>query len=195
MPFASKFAELNVEMYQANKTLTASHPYGSHWYSWPLEIRPIYYWQGATLGDQKQGNIYLLGNPAVWWGSLVAVISGLILYLYRLKSHSSHSKRVIALLLAAYLMNYLPFATVTRVMFLYHYFFSLIFEIILAIMLWYYILPTLSIRPLSLKTSWLIYGLILAGIAGTFLFFLPLTYGNPLSPAALHLRMWLPTWR
>ncbi len=193
--FLSKFSELNIEMYQANKTLTATHPYGSHWYSWPLEIRPIYYWQGATLDDHRQGNIYLLGNPAIWWGTIIAVISGLILYIYRFKSHSSQSKKVIALLLIAYLMNYLPFATVTRVMFLYHYFFSLIFEIILGVLLWYYILPTISEKPLSPKTCWLLYGLILGIVSITFLFFAPLTYGSPLSQSALQHRMWLSTWR
>lgn len=195
MSFLSKFAELNLEMYQANKTLTASHPYGSHWYSWPLEIRPIYYWQGATLSDQRQGNIYLLGNPAVWWGAFVGVISGLILYLSRIKKQTKHSKKVIGFLAIAYLMNYLPFATVTRVMFLYHYFFSLIFEIILAVMLLYYLLPTISSKPLPPKTSWLLYALILGTISISFLFFLPLTYGSPLSPAALQQRMWLSTWR
>lgn len=108
MSFPAKFAELNLEMYQANKTLTASHPYGSHWYSWPLEIRPIYYWQGSTLSDQRQGNIYLLGNPAVWWGSLFAVISGLILYFWRIKTRSKRSKKVVTLLVLAYLNELSP---------------------------------------------------------------------------------------
>jgi dolichyl-phosphate-mannose-protein mannosyltransferase len=193
--FPDKFIQLNTEMYQANKTLTATHPYGSHWYSWPLETRPIYYWQGASASDQRQGNIYLLGNPAIWWGALVAVMSGIILYIFRIRSHTKRSQKVIFFLVAAYLMNYLPFATVTRVMFLYHYFFSLIFEIILAVMLWFYILPTISIKPLSSKATWGLYAVILSIVSITFIYFAPLTYGSPLSPSELQQRMWLKSWR
>jgi hypothetical protein len=39
MSFFDKFTELNAEMYRANQTLTATHPYGSRWYTWPLEQR------------------------------------------------------------------------------------------------------------------------------------------------------------
>src|SRR3989344_2078192 len=38
-----KFVELNIQMYQSNQRLTATHPYGSRWYSWPFMARPIFY--------------------------------------------------------------------------------------------------------------------------------------------------------
>jgi dolichyl-phosphate-mannose--protein O-mannosyl transferase len=81
------------------------------------------------------------------------------------------------------------------VMFLYHYFFSLIFEIILAVMLWFYILPTISIKPLSSKATWGLYAVILSIVSITFIYFAPLTYGSPLSPSELQQRMWLKSWR
>lgn len=189
--FPAKFVELNREMYIANKTLTATHPYGSHWYSWPLELRPIYYWQGETLANGRQGNIYLLGNPAIWWGSFIAVISGLIVYFARRSKQTNVQTKVILLLVTAYLINYLPFAAVTRVMFLYHYFFSLIFEIILAVLLWDFLSKKSDNKHLI---NYLYIGII-ALITISFLYFSPLTYGLPLTTKGLIQHIWIPTWR
>jgi dolichyl-phosphate-mannose-protein mannosyltransferase len=189
--FPAKFVELNREMYEANRTLTASHPYGSHWYSWPLELRPIYYWQGETLANGKQGNIYLLGNPAIWWGSLAAMISGLIVYFARRSKRSSNQTKTVLLLIVAYLINYLPFAAVTRVMFLYHYFFSLIFEIMLAVILWDFI----SKQSDDEKRTSYIYFAIIGIISLSFIYFSPLTYGFPMTPKDLMQHIWIHTWR
>lgn len=58
-------------MYQQQTQVLPAHPYQSSWWSWPLMIRPIWYfyevWDGAQRG------ILLVGNPAVMWGGLVAV--------------------------------------------------------------------------------------------------------------------------
>ena len=52
-PLMAKFLELNAEMYRSNARLTATHPYSTlppagyqklDWYTWPLMMRPIYYW-------------------------------------------------------------------------------------------------------------------------------------------------------
>lgn len=195
MSFPAKFVELNQEMYQANKTLTATHPYGSHWYSWPLELRPIYYWQGDAQSDGKQGNIYLLGNPAIWWGTLVATICGLIIYFRRGALRKSRNTKGIALILIAYFINYLPFAAVTRVMFLYHYFFSLIFEIILAVLLWDFIAIRLEKTKSNIRLLKVLYIVILAVVALSFIYFAPLTYGSPLSPKGISNHLWIPSWR
>ena len=195
IPFTTKFIELNREMFQANKTLTATHPYGSHWYSWPLELRPIYYWQGDTLADGKQGNIYLLGNPAIWWGTLLATISGLAIYFRRKAIRISRNNKIITFILIAYLINYLPFAAVSRVMFLYHYFFSLLFEIILAVLLWDFIALRLPKTEANMRLIKVVYIVILAVITASFLYFAPLTYGTPLSPKGISNHLWIPTWR
>lgn len=195
MALPEKFIELNVAMFQANKTLTASHPYGSHWYSWPLELRPIYYWQGETLANGKQGNIYLLGNPMIWWGCFAALLSGLIFFISRKSLRKKGSTKIVILLLIAYLMNYLPFVAVTRVMFLYHYFFSLIFSIILAVLLWDFMSSKLSQDDSKKKLLSGLYIGIIVVICLAFIYFAPLSYGIPLSPTELQDRIWLQSWR
>jgi dolichyl-phosphate-mannose-protein mannosyltransferase len=193
--FVDKFLELNVEMYHANQTLTATHPYGSHWYSWPLEQRPIYYWQGDTQGDGRQGNIYLLGNPAIWWGVWIAIFAGLG-YAWTTKRRLRPATiSALAVAGAAYFINLLPFVAVARVMFLYHYFFSLIFSIIFAVMLWNDLAGNAKGRTLTTPRQRQIYAAVLIIIALTFLYFLPISYGTPLTPGGLQAHMWLHSWR
>jgi dolichyl-phosphate-mannose-protein mannosyltransferase len=195
MSFIDRFTELNAEMYRANQTLTATHPYGSRWYTWPLEQRPIYYWQGPTLADGRQGNIYMLGNPLLWWGLCVALLSGLS-YLW-LTEHRLKPQTIAALALAAtgYFINLLPFVAVPRVMFLYHYFFSLCFSIVFVVMLWNDLAtPKPGHTLVSSPAKWA-YGMVVAVLAISFLYFTPISYGFPLSPAGLQQHMWLPSWR
>jgi dolichyl-phosphate-mannose-protein mannosyltransferase len=194
LPFWQKFIEINHEMYHANQTLTATHPYGSHWYTWPLEQRPIYYWEGSVLADGKQGNIYLLGNPIIWWGLWIAIAAGLARIALTNRALKPQTTSVLAIAFAGYMINLLPFVGVTRVMFLYHYFFSLLYSIVFAVVLW----GDLS-QPLegqTPKVNWRrVYGAAIVLVALGFIFFAPLSYGTPLSPAGLQARMWLPTWR
>lgn len=59
------------EMLALQTQTLAAHSYQSDWWSWPLMLRPIWYFyepdQGAVRG------VLLVGNPAILWGGLVAV--------------------------------------------------------------------------------------------------------------------------
>ncbi len=197
LSFWDKFSELNQVMYRSNQTLTATHPYGSSWNTWPLELRPIYYWQGPATTDGKQANIYLLGNPVVWWGTLLAILSGLVyVWTTRIKLRPA-TKLALVVAGGAYLMNFLPFVGVPRVMFLYHYFFSFIFSVIFAVMLWNDLTTSRSDpqKQLATSTSRRIYGAVLMAILLGFVYFAPLSYGIPMNPHQLQMHMWLPSWR
>jgi dolichyl-phosphate-mannose-protein mannosyltransferase len=193
--FWSKFIELNHEMFEANKTLTATHPYGSRWYTWPLELRPIYYWEGQASGSGQQGNIYLLGNPIVWWGIILAAITGWAYAVSRrIKLHAS-TIAALSLLGLAYVMNLAPFLTVTRVMFLYHYFFAFCFSLAFVVLLWNDLSePRHGHQPFGRHRAW-VYATVAVAIVAGFIYFLPLSYGTPLSPAGLQAHMWLKSWR
>ena len=121
--FWEKFIEINRVMYSASAGMTAGHPYGSVWYSWPLMLKPIYVWFGGV--DKK---IYMFGNPLIWWGSLVAALASLQSTLI---FRSSRWAPGVGLLLGGWTLNWLPFAEIKRVMFIYHYFPSLIFSMLL----------------------------------------------------------------
>lgn len=195
MSFLAKFIELNKEMYVANQTLTATHPYGSHWYMWPLEVRPIYYWEGTILANGTQGNIYLLGNPAVWWGVWIAILgAGLYMWstAYRVGSRTANKLKFLG---AAYLVNFLPFTLITRIMFLYHYLFALIFSILFVCVLWDDIIKRSLHKHVSQRAIQLGLAMVIVIMAAGFLYFAPLSYGSPMTPQQLEAHMWLKSWR
>ena len=115
LPFDSTgqgLIQLHQTIYNYHHTLKAVHPYGSDWYTWPFEIRPVAYYF-KTVGGQWQG-IVALGNPVIWWSGVAAVAFSAWRFV---------GKRNLALgfLLLAILAHYGPWSVIGRVLFIYHY--------------------------------------------------------------------------
>lgn len=193
-----KFLELNMEIYQSNARLTASHPYSSQWYEWPFMTRPIYYWNGPSfaeaptdakaLAGRSEGTvarIYFLGNPLIYWLSTIAVIYFLIPFKLNFKSIWIKNPTCL-FFLTAYFLNLLPFIFIGRVMFLYHYFTSLIFAILILVYL---------LDKLPEKNQKTVFNSVLIGSIILFFFFSPLTYGLEIPDWYYKLTVWLPTWK
>lgn len=69
--------EWNWQAWNYHRTLTATHPWSSQWWSWPLMLRPVLmYYQTNAQGMQEV--ITNLDNPLLWWSSTVAVILSII---------------------------------------------------------------------------------------------------------------------
>jgi dolichyl-phosphate-mannose--protein O-mannosyl transferase len=79
-------------------------------------------------------------------------------------------------------------------MFLYHYFFSFIFSLVCAVMIWNDLAGDAG-RQLTTPRRRAYFGAVIALIVLGFAYFAPLTYGTPLSPQSLQAHMWLRTWR
>lgn len=54
----------------------APHTYQSQWWQWPLMERPIWYLYERVNGVLR--GVLLIGNPAVMWGGLLAVLACLL---------------------------------------------------------------------------------------------------------------------
>ncbi|MHB8573013.1 MAG: phospholipid carrier-dependent glycosyltransferase [Candidatus Dormibacteria bacterium] len=140
--------DLHHQIWQYHSQLRATHPYGSPWYTWPFLLRPVaYFYQGTGLGTDTTGlplvgwlikgaahgnagfnqplvaGIINMGNPAIWWGADVAMAVLLIWALRR-------RQMVPAFIVLAFLTAWLPWAPVSRVLFLYHMFGGLPFMIL-----------------------------------------------------------------
>ena len=122
--------DYQVSSYRYHATLTATHPYGSPWWSWPFLSRPVVYYEEYTnLGiDQWTGQplislIENLGNPWIWWTSIPCVLS-LPYFIVRYRSFAA------TVILLGFITQYLPWSHITRVLFLYHMFGGLIFMIL-----------------------------------------------------------------
>ena len=196
VPFVEKFVELNQAIPTYENSLNASvHPYSSGWLSWPLMKRPVYYWNGAGADPGTQRYVYLQGNPMIWWG-LLAGVAVVALAWIRRPERFAPVAGAMATLGLAWAANFLPFATIVRPMFLYHYFFALIFCAAAV---------SIGIGKLAGwdgpgwtfpgRGSPALYAGLLAVVAFGFVFFLPISYGLSLSDAGLTDRLWLSTWR
>jgi len=182
----TKVWEMNRSMLAANQTLKAGHPYESKFYTWPFMSRPVSYWKRDFI-DGKTGYIYCLGNPAVWWLSTFGVMGGLFTLI---KNWSSLGWTGLARdwLYVGYALSFLPFALISRAMFLYHYLPALAYSgAILAALLFDEWDPTNRRQ----RTLWI--SLLVMTLLG-FLFFSPLSYGWPLDSTGYQSRMWFRSW-
>ncbi len=60
-------------MYAQQTQALPLHPYQSPWWTWPLDIRPIWYLYEPVDGAVR--GILMIGNPAIMWGGLAALIA------------------------------------------------------------------------------------------------------------------------
>ena len=67
----AKLLPFQWEMYVRQTQVLPAHPYQSSWWTWPLTLRPIWFFYEPEGGAQR--GVLLVGNPAVMWGGLVAV--------------------------------------------------------------------------------------------------------------------------
>ncbi|MGH3442873.1 MAG: phospholipid carrier-dependent glycosyltransferase [Nitriliruptorales bacterium] len=91
-------ARYHVKVWNFHTDLEATHPYRAPAWTWPIMQRPVvYYWEScsaeraageATTNDEGEaeepepcvvaqgnaGEIIALGNPALWWGVLAALV-------------------------------------------------------------------------------------------------------------------------
>lgn len=179
-----KFIELNKTMWSYQRGMNQSHPYSSRWYTWPILARPIYFW-GNTDAKLKE-RIYLMGNPWLWWASTIFVV----FFLFRhwrnwrewlIQPINGYQSRSFFLALL-YVVNYLPFVFIGRVMFLYHYLVALVVALMI-----------LAVMVDEFKKRSMIYGFLI-GAFWFFCFFAPLTYALPLSDLEHYWRVWFVTW-
>ncbi|PVX29762.1 phospholipid carrier-dependent glycosyltransferase [Sphingomonas pokkalii] len=68
----SGLLHLQREMYAAQVQVLPHHNYQSDWWSWPLILRPIWFFYAWDHGAQR--GVLLIGNPVIMWGGLVAVL-------------------------------------------------------------------------------------------------------------------------
>jgi dolichyl-phosphate-mannose--protein O-mannosyl transferase len=178
------FYQLHQQIFWYQTNLTATHDYQSSAWQWPLLIRPVWFY--VAYAKDSIANIYNLGNPAVFWGGLAAVV---YVFIYILKNLNSSLQKPLRYLLISYFLLWLPWIFSPRILFLHHY------------------LPALPL--LCLLLAWVLFNLkktkprlgnnlifcFLAFAAGLFIFFYPLNTAVPLPNNLLKYWFWFPSWR
>ncbi|KAJ3392676.1 hypothetical protein HDU84_003682 [Entophlyctis sp. JEL0112] len=179
--FWRKFIELHGTMWSVNSGLTSKHPYESRPIDWPVLNRGILFWTEKNNGPRQ---IYLIGNPIVWWVSTFSVLfsaalllAGVLLlkrqipFLNELVLYKGwHS---LLILFPAWFLHYIPFFFMKRQLFLHHYFPALYFAILTVGVIF-----EIFTHQLSRPSRIILAGGFLALVFIVYLDFSPLAYGN-----------------
>lgn len=121
-----------------NTTLTATHPYSSKWWQWPLVIHPVlFYWEHYDNGRRV---INATGNVVLWWSALATLITG-VFSLFR------KFRPIVLWLIVCSLGFWLPWGVISRIAFNYHYFETLFFELLLISLILASLITKPAIRP------------------------------------------------
>ena len=110
-------------MYWYHSTLKATHPFESRWYTWLLDLRPVWYYKNSYLKAGLQGSIAGFYNPVICWAGLFCIL----LLLWRQVSARGTAKGAGVLIL--YASQLLSWMLVSRCTFMYHYFPSSVFAL------------------------------------------------------------------
>ena len=145
-------------------------------------VRPIWYYSNIVSETMREG-ISAFGNPLVWWAGIPA-------FLHMLYLATKKKDRIAVFLLVGYLAQYLPWFFVTRITFIYHYFPSVAFVVLMivhSLMQWK--------KHFSEKAFLILLGIYAAGAFGLFLLFYPVLAGQPIEADFVikNLR-WFDTW-
>ncbi|KAL1963755.1 hypothetical protein VTN77DRAFT_7821 [Rasamsonia byssochlamydoides] len=199
--FLGKFWELQKVMWVTNAGLVESHAWDSRPPSWPTLRRGINFWGR----DHRQ--VYLIGNPLIWWSSSLAIAIYVIfkgIAILRWQRSCGDYENVtfkrfdyeIGTTALGWAFHYFPFYLMARQLFLHHYLPALYFAIIALSQMFDFVLNRiqsfgLSSRPVIGKA---IIAIFLALSIATFTVYSPLAYGNPWTRDACKRVKLLDTW-
>ncbi|WEW57533.1 Dolichyl-phosphate-mannose--protein mannosyltransferase 1 [Emydomyces testavorans] len=199
--FFAKFWELQRVMWTTNAGLVESHAWDSRPYSWPLLLRGINFW------GKNNRQIYLIGNPLIWWASTAAIVTYTIfkgLAVLRWQRGFSDYRNVnfkrfdyeIGQTVLGWAFHYFPFYLMARQLFLHHYFPALYFAIIIFCQILDFATNRVTIcgSKKNAIAGNVFFVLFLVSSIVIFTLFSPLAYGNPWTQAACRKVKLLSSW-
>lgn len=159
-----QFVELQKQMWWYHTGLKASHDYSSPWWSWPLNLYPVWYFVEYHKNNIIS-NIFASGNSVLFWlgsGSIIVALFELM----------KGKTKILTIPLLGFFVFWLPWAFSPRIMFVYHFSPSVPF-ICMILGYWLYQFRGSKNYPLIL-------GAILGVIVISFMLLYPLLVGIPL---------------
>lgn len=173
------------------------HPYCSPWYSWLIMWRTVaYFYEKSTGSTPVIHDVHAMGNPLLWWLSTLAIFMVILLLLLQLfarirktaKPLSNSATWLGTYIAVNYVANLLPWITVKRCIFLYHYMGAYIFA-------WLALAWAIDYCLQHHYSSYRIAGLtVMFLVFAAFIYWLPIYLGLPLSQEGLNFRLLFNNW-
>jgi dolichyl-phosphate-mannose-protein mannosyltransferase len=185
----SDIVTMQVNAFLYHDHLRATHPYQSLWWTWPLELRPVLYsaqYGGTTPQTATAAMIYALPNPLILWPGLLAVplVGGLAIV---------QRNRGYALVVLAYLLQWLPWMFSPRIAFIYHFYVDIPLIAICNTVAVQFLLERFGKWDATASKAIAIGYLAL--VALTFVYFFPILSSTPISQVQWQQHLWLPSWK
>lgn len=158
------------------------HPFSSMWYSWPVDVRPVLFFNGHNDLNHTTSTLSTMGNPLIWWAGVAASF-----WLVIDSARGKHRNYGVTFTAIAALSQFMPWWFVTREVFIYHYFATVPFLIILIV---YWLKNIESDFRYGKQFMW---GFVIAcGVM--FAVFYPVITGIPFDTDYITALRWLPSW-
>jgi dolichyl-phosphate-mannose-protein mannosyltransferase len=176
-------------MFNYHATLTATHPFSSAWWMWPLMMKPLWLYV-STLPNNVTSTITLLGNPLVWWVGFACIISISIFTLIKiLKASSKRFDNVgfpAIFIIIFFFFQWVPYMLISRVTFIYHFYVNVPFLCLAAA---YFISKYWSSKWVKLAAI-----AYFVGTVALFALFYPVISGMPVPTSSIDSLKWLNGW-
>lgn len=169
--------------YNFHVNLTSGHPYSANPFTWLFMIRPTSFFY-ESCGTGCSTAITAIGNPLIWWGGAVAVITVFLTWVTK-------RDRVSGLVLLGLAAGYLPWLFFSqRTVF---WFYTITFEVwvLLAIALLMKRGVEQSETPERAKRLVWVFWWVCVAVSA---FFLPIWWGTEIPYWFWLAHMWLPSW-
>ena len=110
-------------MFDYHANLVAEHYYSSPFYEWPIIWMPLLDACDA-VGTSQMSSISTMGNPAIWWIGIPCQLYVLFRWVFKRDKKAGF-------LCISYLAQYIPWMSISRITFIYHYFPASLFMILM----------------------------------------------------------------
>ncbi|MBI2781042.1 MAG: phospholipid carrier-dependent glycosyltransferase [Chloroflexi bacterium] len=111
--------DLTSTMYAYHNNLSSAHPASSPWWAWPLDLKPVWFYEEGFAGGTS-ASIYDAGNLVAWWLAIPALA---FVAWQAFKRRSA----ALALIGIGFAVQWISWARIDRAAFEYHYYTSLPF--------------------------------------------------------------------
>ncbi len=166
-------------MFDYHANLVAEHYYSSPFYEWPVIWMPL-----LDACDEVNASmsscVSTMGNPAIWWFSIPCQLYVLFRWIFKRDQKAGF-------LCIAYLAQYVPWMSISRITFIYHYFPASLFMILMTGYALLHVKEHFSWGKKAI-TAYLVIALV------CFFIFFPLISGLPVSREYGYSVRWLKDW-
>lgn len=163
-------------MYSYHSNLNATHPFSSPWWTWPLILKPVWFYVGDK--SPSVSTISLMGNPGIWWVSIPC--------LFYVGLNAIKKNKNAIFIVTAFLVQYIPYVLIPRILFIYHFFPNVPFMC--------FGIAFCADRLWDKKWGKLVVVAYLILVAYLFLSFYPILSGYPTTTAYIDKHKWLEGW-